>query len=142
MRIVAVIGAIGAAAFAGADIAAVGLTVGTALEATAAIGATLGAVGAVTRDKGLQTAGMVLGGIGAVGSLAGAAGLFSTSDSLFGSTAGQTANIAAGGAGDIPASVGVTPNALTGQMSNDVVGAAANEFGGIPNMNTPVDSAG
>ena len=52
--------AAGAAAFAATDIAAAGLTIGTALEATAALGAAVGAVGAVTHNKALTIAAWAL----------------------------------------------------------------------------------
>lgn len=69
-----------------------------ALEATAALGATLGAVGAVTGNKALQTAGMVIGGVGAIGALAGSVGLLGSDIStapLFGpSAAASTADAA------------------------------------------------
>lgn len=68
---------------AGATLASVG-GLAAVLTVTAAVGATLGAVGAITKDKGLQTAGLIIGGIGAVGSLANAAGLFGDTSNLFG----------------------------------------------------------
>lgn len=66
------------------------LSVAGALSIVTAVGATLGAVGAVTGNKGLMTAGMVIGGIGAVGGLASAAGLFDGTASLFGPAAAAT----------------------------------------------------
>lgn len=102
MPILAIPAALIAGAIAATDIAAAGLTIGTALELTAAVGATLGAVGVVTRDKGLQTAGLIIGGIGGIGALASSAGLLGdTTASLFGD--------ATTAASDIPASVAVTP---------------------------------
>lgn len=102
MPIVAVVGAVVAGAIAapavGALIGGAALSVTGALEITAAVGATMSAVGAVTRDKGLTTAGAVIGGIGAVGSLASAAGLIDGSTTLFGdaaANAGQTATASA-----------------------------------------------
>lgn len=56
-------------------VAAVGLTVVTALEVTAAVGATPAAVGAVTKDKALTLAGTVIGAVGAIVGLAAGAGL-------------------------------------------------------------------
>lgn len=129
MPIVAVLGAGFALAMGGA--AAIGgvlagtATLLTTLEAVGAVGATLGAVGAVTHDKGLMTAGMVLGGIGGVGSLAASAGLLgagATTESLFGSTA------AASSAADADA-IAITPNMYSGaaaDVGNPAMQAAAN----------------
>jgi hypothetical protein len=96
--------AAGAAAFAATDIAAAGLTIGTALEATAALGAAVGVVGVVTHSKALQIAGLGLGLVGGVGALATSAGMFGAeagSTALFGTsdvTAGAAAGSGAGGA--------------------------------------------
>lgn len=129
MPIVAVLGAGFALAMGGA--AAIGgvlagtATLLTTLEAVGAIGATLGAVGAVTHDKGLMTAGMVLGGIGGVGSLAASAGLLgagATTELLFGSTA------AASSAADADA-IAITPNMYSGaaaDVGNPAMQAATN----------------
>lgn len=111
MPVVAIAGAAlawsGAAAAVGA-VASGGLaalTLTGALEITAALGATLGAVGAVTRDKGLMKAGMIIGAVGGIGALAANAGLFgaeASTASLFGgvggaeSTAADFANLPAG----------------------------------------------
>jgi hypothetical protein len=85
--------AIGGAIFAGFEAAGAVAAIGTAafgiadaLAITAAVGATLGAVGVVTHDKSLQTAGLILGGIGGIGSLAANAGLLGDTGagSLFG----------------------------------------------------------
>lgn len=85
MPVVAILGAGFALAAGGA--AAIGATAGmiagtvafsltTVFEAVGAIGATLGAVGSITHDKGLQTAGLIMGGVGGIGALASSAGLF------------------------------------------------------------------
>lgn len=108
MPIIAVAGAIGAAAFAAVDIAAVGLTAITALEVVTAVGATVGAIGAVTGNKDLSLAGMALGLVGGIGALATSAGAFGAEaaggSSLFGP--GPTAS-AAEGAGSF--AEGITP---------------------------------
>lgn len=111
MPIIAVAGAIGAAVVAGVDVAAVGLTVATAFEVTAAVGATIGAIGAVTGDKTLSMVGLGLGAVGGVGALASSAGLLGdTSASLFGATPTSAASgsfaesltpATAGAAGDV-----------------------------------------
>jgi len=123
----------------GATLASVGgLT--AVLEITAAVGATLGAIGSVTKDKGLMTAGMVIGGISAVGSIANAAGLFGNTADLFG-----TASTA-----EIPSSIDITgpvarvggpaltetseiPSAIT--ISGPVVGSST------PIMDSVINSA-
>lgn len=136
--------AIGAAALAAVVAApAVGAVIGGglaalttmgALEITAAVGATLGAVGAVTRDKGLQTAGLVLGGIGAVGSLAGAAGLIDTSGSLFASSAAGAGAEAAGAAADdtnlVDAVSGMSPADVSANLGSE--GAVPGAVTGLP----------
>lgn len=125
MPVVAVIAAAGAwagaATAAGAFITTGALTVAGALEITAAVGATLGAVGAVTGDKGLMTAGMVLGGIGGIGSLAVGAG-------LFGADAGATTLF-----GSVPADVAVTP---------EIVGSNVGGFIGDGGASSIIDSLG
>lgn len=91
------------------------------LEITAAVGATLGAVGVVTHDKTLTTAGLIIGGIGSIGSLAASAGLFGAeagTTSLFGSS-----EAAAGG---FPESIAVTP-----QIAGSNIGTAASASSGI-----------
>jgi hypothetical protein len=117
MPVIAIGAAIGASVVAGSAVAAVGLTVVTALEITAAVGATLGAIGAVTGNKGLSMAGTVIGAIGAIGGFAAGAGLLGESAAsnapLFGAApAESTADAAsagtidaiAGNAGDASAS--------------------------------------
>lgn len=108
MPVIAIGVAIGASVMAGSAVAAVGLTVVTALEITAAVGATLSAVGAVTGNKGLSTAGMVIGAVGAIGGLAAGAGLLgeaAASDApLFGATpTAATADEASAGTVDFVA---------------------------------------
>jgi hypothetical protein len=91
------------------------------LEITAAVGATLGAVGVVTHDKTLTTAGLIIGGIGSIGSLAASAGLFGAeagTTSLFGSS-----EAAAGG---FPESIAVTP-----QIAGSNIGSVASASSGI-----------
>lgn len=100
MPVIPIIGAIGAMAMGGAT--AIGAVIaGTAtlaetLTAVAAVGASLGAIGAVTHDKTLTTVGMVMGGIGGVGALAANAGLLgasATTESLFGSSSGAMESV-------------------------------------------------
>lgn len=94
--------AVGAAAIAiggaASGIAAAGLTVMTALEVVAAVGATISAIGVVTKDKDLALAGGIIGGIGGIGALAASAGLLgagASTESLFGpSAAASTADTA------------------------------------------------
>lgn len=138
----------------GAGIAAGAISVGTvagALEVAGAVGATLSAVGAVTKDKGLQTAGLVIGGIGAVGSLASAAGLINGSAQLFGSAgdAAAAASATTGAATEAaPASEG-TPSysglvanesgdvtAPPPQSADDVMAQATGEANAIPPPDT------
>lgn len=117
MPVIAVGAAIAASVVAGSAVAAVGLTVITALEITAAVGATIGAIGAVTGNKALSMAGTVIGAVGAIGGFAAGAGLLGESAAsnapLFGTApASSTADAAsagtidaiAGNAGDASAS--------------------------------------
>lgn len=86
----------------------------------AAVGATLAAVGSITRDKTLTMVGGAIGAIGAIGSLASAAGIFGSApaSTLFGpSTAASTADTSAS-AGSTFAE-GLTPTA-TGEASAGV----------------------
>lgn len=91
MGIVVAVGtAIATTAVAATTIAAVGITLTTALEVVAAVGATLGAIGAITGNKTLSEVGMGLGIVGGVGSLAASAGLLGADAGtapLFGSAA-------------------------------------------------------
>lgn len=108
MPVIAVGVAIGASVAAGTAIATVGLTVVSALEVVAAVGATLGAIGAVTGNKTLSMVGTVIGAVGAIGGLAAGAGLLgeaTASDApLFGSApTASTADQAAAGTVDFVA---------------------------------------
>ena len=155
MPIIAVAGALIAGAVAapaiGGLIAGAGITLGGALEVTAAVGATLGAVGAVTRDKGLQTAGLVIGGIGGIGSIASAAGLIDGSTQLFGdaSTAAAAAAPAANEAaatvdnlaGGLPPDVAQAMDLPAGAGTQDIVGSIANENGDLVAPTGAVDNA-
>lgn len=147
--------AIGAAIVAGVEAsAAIGaviagglgaLTVGGALSIVTAVGATLGAIGVVTGDKGLSTAGMILGGIGGIGSLAVGAGLFGE-----GAGASSVFGAEAGGA-DFASSVAVTPE-IVGSNPGGFLGTAASgstdaldvvdSFGGIKNPAVSVSQLG
>lgn len=85
----------GAATIGGLIAGTTALTLGTAMTAVATVGAVVGAVGAVTGNKDLSMAGMVLGGIGGIGSLAASAGLFgaeAASSSMFGDWSGAGAD--------------------------------------------------
>lgn len=106
MPIAAIASAAVAIGVAGASVAATGLAAITAvgaLEVVAAVGATLGAIGVVTRDKTLSTVGLGLGLVGGIGALATSAGLFgaeAASASIFGPTAAPaTSGFTAGAAG-------------------------------------------
>ncbi len=138
-------------------------SLGMTFAAVGAVGATLGAIGEVAGIKELKTAGMVLGGIGGVGSLASAVGAFgegATLNSVFGSggigeaagggdfigatsSGGGLINGAgeAAGGGDF---IGTSLDAGTGQLSSmDVVSAAAKMGGytqGAPEMPGAIDN--
>ena len=106
MPIAAIASAAVAIGVAGASVAATGIAAITAvgaLEVVAAVGATLGAIGAVTKDKTLSLVGLGLGLVGGVGALATSAGLFGSeaaSTALFGPTAAPaTSTFTAGAAG-------------------------------------------
>jgi hypothetical protein len=93
----------------------------TALEVVAAVGATIGAVGAVTKDKALTLAGTVIGAVGAIGSLAAGAGLLGDSASapLFGTpVAPAAADQAAAGAVDTMSGAGGTATGDTSGLIN------------------------
>lgn len=86
----------------------------------AAVGATLAAVGSITRDKTLTMVGGAIGAIGAIGSLASAAGIFGSApaSTLFGpSTAASTADTSASAGSNF--AEGLTPTA-TGEASAGV----------------------
>jgi len=130
--------AMGGATAIGATAAAIGagtlgaLSVGTIFTAVATVGAVVSAVGTVAGISELKTAGMVLGGIGGVGSLASAVGAFgeaATVSSIFGggetAVAGGGANSAAGAAGSFfdAEAAGVWTNNTTGSLINGGAGA-------------------
>lgn len=124
MPVIAVAVAIGASVAAGSAVAAVGLTVVTALEITAAVGATLAAVGAVTRDKGLQLAGTVIGAIGGIGGLAAGAG-------LLGADAASNAPL-----------FGPAPSAATADAASaDTIGSVTGAAEDLPTPPVPPDGA-
>lgn len=124
MPAVAIIGAIALDAMAAGAVISTGLTVMTAFEVVAAVGATVGAIGVIARDKGLQKAGMIIGAIGAVGGLATAAGLIPNAS--FSSMAGADASAGAAGSiatdADIVDSVTITPGLFGSEAG---AGAAA-----------------
>lgn len=100
MPAVAIIGAIAIDAIAAGGIISAGLTTMTAFTAIAAVGATVGAIGVIARDKGLQQAGMIIGAVGAVGGLAVGAGLIgNTTIASFGSSSASAVGAAGVGAG-------------------------------------------
>ena len=107
MPVIAIGAAIAATAFAAVDVAAVGLTVATAFEITAAVGATDGCDRRRYQESNaLAKAGLAdIGVVGGLGALASAAGLFgsTTGSSLF----GVSPTASTGDAGDF--SEGLTP---------------------------------
>lgn len=146
MPIIAVAGAVGAAAFAAVDIATVGIAAFGALQAlevVTAVGATVGAIGAVTGNKDLSLAGMALGLVGGIGALATSAGAFGAEaaggSSLFGpgpaaSAAEGTGSFAEGVAPATSGTIGGPIDAGTwdvagGAMSaNDAASAGTIDF--------------
>lgn len=137
MPVIAV--AAGAAAVAGGiSVAAAATTVvGTALGVAAAVGGALSVVGVVTKNKDLSRAGMVLGAVGGVGSLAagflGDAGLASmfgvqTADSVAtsASDAAPLSAVLPGSVQDAGAEAGLLTSTAAPQASSIV--SAAGEF--------------
>lgn len=130
----------------------VAVEVGTTVAIIAAVGATIGAVGAVTGNKELAIAGGVIGAIGAIGGLASAAGIFSSAasgTSLFdagglasdGGFAGAVgADVAAGGGGSLSAQAqalvdaGLNPGTQSAGISSSVMGGSIPANGDIINM--------
>lgn len=111
-------------------VVAIGTAVATGFETfaiIAAVGATIGAVGTVAKIPELQIAGAVIGGVGAIGGLASAAGLFSDFGSIFGAGESVLAADAAfsGASGAFDAVGGAGPAFLGGGES---LGAAAGGF--------------
>jgi len=99
MPVVAVAVAVVADVAAGSALIGGALTLTTALTTVAAIGATIGAIGAITGDKTLSEVGMGLGVVGGIGSLASSAGLFGADTStapLFGTSAASDVTPLAG----------------------------------------------
>lgn len=124
MPIIAVAVAIGASVAAASAVAAVGLTVVTAFEVVAAVGATLAAVGAVTRDKTLTLAGTVIGAIGGIGGLAAGAG-------LLGADAASNAPL-----------FGPAPSAATADAASaDTIGSVTGAAEDLPTPPVPPDGA-
>lgn len=124
MPIIAVAVAIGVSVAAASAVAAVGLTVVTALEVVAAVGATLAAVGAVTRDKTLTLAGTVIGAIGGIGGLAAGAG-------LLGADAASNAPL-----------FGPAPSAATADAASaDTIGSVTGAAEDLPTPPLPPDGA-
>lgn len=124
MPVIAVAVAIGASVAAASAVAASGLIVVTALEVVAAVGATLAAVGAVTRDKTLTLAGTVIGAIGGIGGLAAGAG-------LLGADAASNAPL-----------FGPAPSAATADAASaDTIGSVTGAAEDLPTPPVPPDGA-
>ena len=124
MPIAAIASAAVAIGVAGASVAATGIAAITAvgaLEVVAAVGATLGAIGAVTKDKTLSLVGLGLGLVGGVGALATSAGLFGSeaaSTALFGPTASPaTSTFTAGAAGSDVTSAAADVTSASGDVA-------------------------
>ena len=95
MPVIAVVGAIALDAGVVGDVVAGGLAALQTLSAVTAIGATVGAIGAVTGNKALTIAGGALGVVGAIGTLALGSGALGNVSDIFGSSAGESAADAA-----------------------------------------------
>lgn len=124
------------------------ITVTTVLESVAAVGAVLGVVGTVTKNKALSMAGLALGVVGGVGSLAAGAGLFGADAgaSLFGTApAASTADTAASGAADAAeAASSDTIGSITGdaaQVANPELGGATGFIPGSATSAVPTAAA-
>jgi len=118
----------GAAGAVGGLIAGAGLTLAGAFAITAAVGATLSAIGSITGDEDLSMVGTVLGAVGGIGSLATSAGLFGAdagSAQLFGVDAAegvQAADIASSATGGDLSKLGQLPDAGSGMINNAEMG--------------------
>lgn len=111
-----------------------GLTITEGLSIVAAVGATIGAVGAVTGDKGLLTAGMIIGGIGGIGQLAVSAG-------IFGEGAGATTLF---GDAAVPSSVAITaenPGFAASAAGSNIVDSFGGTSGALPDVTGGASSA-
>lgn len=95
------------------------ITVTTVLESVAAVGAVLGVVGTVTKNKALSIAGLALGVVGGVGSLAAGAGLFGADAgaSLFGTAPAASTADAAEAATDASSD---TIGSIVGDAASDI----------------------
>ncbi|MGQ3300180.1 hypothetical protein [Reyranella sp.] len=85
--VIAVVAVASAASSVTAAVAAGAVTLSAVFTVTAAIGAVVSTIGALTGDRTLQTVGMVVGAIGGVGAIANSAGMFgagATVEGLFG----------------------------------------------------------
>lgn len=156
MPAAAVVGAVVAIAGAGSITAAAGIGSAVAIfSIIGAVGATAGAIGALTKVKELQYAGAALGAVGLIGGLASAAGLFGEAGSLFGSAAevggavgevggfgswmGGAADIASGAATDAGTWAGVsaaaTPTAGYADIGSGVASVPQVDYSGFDAIN-------
>tara|TARA_R110000868_G_C10878651_1_gene762772 strand:- start:699 stop:1586 length:888 start_codon:yes stop_codon:yes gene_type:complete len=133
------------------------LEAGAILSAVAAVGATVAAVGVVTGDKELTKWGAILGGVGAIGSLAVGAGVFGANagtTQIFGSSAAAGASEGAGAASGAnfldqaaavytPDAAGVAAAQATNQATSSLIngGAAVDTFKSGPAMDLFMDDA-
>lgn len=141
MPVIAIGVAIAADVGAISAVTAAGLTLTTALEVTAAVGATISAIGVVTGNKTLSMIGAGLGLVGGIGAIASGAGLFGAagSESLFGSS-GSAADAASAGADTIDTlsnqvtDAGMSATAGTSQGASDALSGwqTTTEFSGLP----------
>ncbi len=134
--------AIGTVATAVAAGTVAALSVGTVFTAIATVGAVVGAVGAVTGNKDLQMAGMVVGGIGGIGGLAASVGAFGGSAASVGSIFGSSASTAAAAA---PVAAATDAAATGGGLVGAGVDAAGSEAaaatGGIESVTVTANAA-
>jgi hypothetical protein len=140
MPVVAIAGAalawVGAGAAVGAAIGGT-LTVLGALEIIGAVGATLGAIGMITKNKGLMTAGLIMGAVGGIGALAVSAGVFGAnagSAAIFGSSAASSAAATTGAAGtaaDAVYGMGGALEGIPGGAATDAAFAAGTAAGSV-----------
>lgn len=121
------VAAVGAAAFAGAEIATVGLAAMSTFEAVAAIGAVTAGVGAITGEKDLMKMGALMGAVGGVGAFATSQGWIGGAADIAGD-AGYTA--AAGGAGeDATGLMDTASDAVSGSSSSaEMIGGAGKDL--------------
>lgn len=133
--------AVGAALFAGAEIASVGLAAMSTFEAIAAVGAVTAGVGVVTGNENLTKIGGIAALAGGVGMFASNQGWLGAADSASGSVATSTAEMSGSNPSAVTANPGANiPTGLLGANPSSGLNPAFDTLGNSTSLTNPLTS--